>query len=93
MEDARRQEIQSQLQQQDQEIEYDMSQLEETEKQIRQIEVSSDDLVINYAVVACFDGVHGALYTPRRWGANGTWGKTMDPIVTACNDCFVYIPW
>ena len=41
MEDARRQEIQSQLQLQDQEIEYDMGQLEETERQIRQIEVSS----------------------------------------------------
>ncbi|XP_033644867.1 syntaxin-7-like isoform X2 [Asterias rubens] len=44
MEDARRQEIQSQLQLQDQEIEYDMGQLEETEKQIRQIEASMLDV-------------------------------------------------
>ena len=41
VEDARRQEIQSQLQQQDQQIDYDLNLLQEREEQIRQIEVGT----------------------------------------------------
>ncbi|XP_022091296.1 syntaxin-7-like isoform X2 [Acanthaster planci] len=44
IEEARRQEIQSQLQQQDQQIEYDMNLLQEREEQIRQIEAAMLDV-------------------------------------------------